>query len=306
MADRNDERLSPRASGGSGVPSFPDFSSFWEMVREEREAARAEREAAAAEARVERETAAAEQRRLMAEVYELKLQLVEERRSRIAAVQNGTAIGLDGKRHTEPMRWMGSGSAPSPTRSQASTSSRNGDSGAVPNQRGNDAGWGSLVDTYSASTLGAEVQCLQLLTSMHAKPGSNPIPVFAAMIEDVRNMRPNGPDIEDEVVCLFFLRALPDEYNVFSQMLERKMEKLTVDRLRTELRARYGLLKEGKSSKTSDTAFPLLERSEEIADATGKNPHNFFLGACERQARRRILVQQDRHSPSTTVPGTQR
>ena len=60
MADRNDERLSPRASGGSGAPSFTDFSSFREMIREEREADTAEREAAAAEARVERETAAAE------------------------------------------------------------------------------------------------------------------------------------------------------------------------------------------------------------------------------------------------------
>ena len=106
------------------------------MIREERRAARAEREAAAAEARVERETAAAEQRRLMAEVYELNLQLAEERRSRTAAVQNGTAIGLDGRRHIEPMRWMGSESAPSPTRSQASTSSRNGDSGAVPISKG--------------------------------------------------------------------------------------------------------------------------------------------------------------------------
>ena len=72
----------------------------------------------------------------MAEVYELKLQLAEER-SRTAAVQNGTAIGLDGKRHVESMRWMGSESVPSPTRSQASTSSRNGDSGAVPIQKGN-------------------------------------------------------------------------------------------------------------------------------------------------------------------------
>ena len=49
MADRNDERLSPRASGGSGAPSIADFSTFREMIREEREAARAEREAAAAE-----------------------------------------------------------------------------------------------------------------------------------------------------------------------------------------------------------------------------------------------------------------
>ena len=68
-------------------------------------------------------------------------------------------------------------------------------------------------------------------------------------------MRANGSDIEDEVVCLLFLRALPDEYNVFRQMLEREMEKLTIDRLHTELQARYDLLKEGKSSKTSDTAF---------------------------------------------------
>ena len=75
------------------------------------------------------------------------------------------------------------------------------------------------------------------------------------MIEDVRNIRANSSDIEDEVVCLLFLPALPDEYNVFRQMLERKREKLTIDRLRTEVRARNDLLKEGKSSKTSDTAF---------------------------------------------------
>ena len=125
------------------------------------------------------------------------------------------------------------------------------------------------------------------------------------MIQDVRNMRANGSDIKDEVVCLLFLRALPDEYNMFRQILERKREKLTIDRLRTELRTRSDLLKEGKSSKTSDTIFLLLERSGKIADAAGKNPHN-FLGASERRARRRILVQQDRHSPSTTVPGTQR
>ena len=38
-------------------------------------------------------------------------------------------------------------------------------------------------------------------------------------------------------------------------MLERERKKLTIDRLRTELRARYDLLKEGKPLKTSDTAF---------------------------------------------------
>ena len=55
-------------------------------------------------------------------------------------------------------------------------------------------------------------------------------------------MRANGSDIEGKVVCLLFLRALPDEYNVFRQMLEREREKRIINRLRTKLRARYGLL----------------------------------------------------------------
>ena len=88
------------------------------------------------------------------------------------------------------------------------------------------AGWRALVGTYSASTLGAKVQCLQTLTSRRVKPGPNPIPAFAAMIEDVRHMRANGSDIEDEVVCLLFLRALPDEYNTIQQMLERERKSL--------------------------------------------------------------------------------
>ena len=83
-------------------------------------------------------------------------------------------------------------------------------------------------------------------------------------------MSANGSDIEDEVVCLLFLRALPAEYNVFRQMLEREREELTIDRLRTELRARYDLLKEGKSSKTSTLFFLLLERSGETVDAAAK------------------------------------
>ena len=69
-----------KGAGGGGATPFADFLSFREMIREEREAARVEREAAAAaEVRVEHKTAAAEQRRLMTEVFELKLQLGEER-----------------------------------------------------------------------------------------------------------------------------------------------------------------------------------------------------------------------------------
>ena len=142
-----------------------------DAARTEREAARAEREAAAAEVRVEREAADAEQRRLMAEVFELELQLAEERgrRSRVAGGEPwtarsrgeprgpiesadqsgeaaggnriidlcGTAIGLNGRIHIGPMQWTRSESAPSPARSQASTSSRNGDSEALPVQREN-------------------------------------------------------------------------------------------------------------------------------------------------------------------------
>ena len=65
------------------------------------------------------------------------------------------------------------------------------------------------------------------------------------MLEDVGNMRANSSHIEDEVVCPLFLRTLPDEYNVFRQMLEREGEKLTIDRLHPELRTTDNLLKEG-------------------------------------------------------------
>ena len=68
-------------------------------------------------------------------------------------------------------------------------------------------------------------------------------------------MRANGSDIKGEVVRLLFLRELPDGYNVFRQMLEREGEKLTIDRLRTELWTQYDLLKERKSSNTSNTVF---------------------------------------------------
>ena len=119
----------------------------------------------------------------------------------------------------------------------------NGDRATLRHASSPASGWRALVDTYSASTLGAKVQCLQSLASRRVKPGANPIPVFAAIIEDVRNMCANGSNIDDEVVCLLSLRALPDEYNVFRQMLEREKGKLTIDRLLTELRTRYDLLK---------------------------------------------------------------
>lgn len=60
------------------------------------------------------------------------------------------------------------------------------------------------MDTHTTSTLDAKVECLQSIISPQVKPGTNPIPVFAAMIDDVRDMRANGSDIEDKAVYLFF------------------------------------------------------------------------------------------------------
>ena len=59
----------------ASAPPFADFASFRERIREEDEATRAELEAA--EARVEGETATVEQRCLMAEGFELRLQLAQ-------------------------------------------------------------------------------------------------------------------------------------------------------------------------------------------------------------------------------------
>ena len=56
-------------------------------------------------------------------------------------------------------------------------------------------------------------------------------------------------------------------------MLERERDKLAIDRLRTELRARYDPLKEGKSSKTSDTAF--------LVSGTKRGNSGRHRGKCE-------------------------
>ena len=84
------------------------------------------------------------------------------------------------------------------------------------------------------------------------------------MIEDVRNVRAMVR-IEDEVVCLLFLRALPDEYNLFQQMLERERDKLTIDRLRTEYGPGMTSRKRGNSRLRLTLLFLFLERSGETA-----------------------------------------
>lgn len=69
---------------------------------------------------------------------------------------------------------------------------------------------------------------------------------LAATIVDYYNMRANSSEVEDKVICLLSLRALPDGYKIFCPMLEQERENLTIGRLRTELRARYDLFKGGE------------------------------------------------------------
>ena len=86
------------------------------------------------------------------------------------------------------------------------------------------------------------------------KPGSNPIHTLSEMADDARDLRANGTDISDEKVYLLFLQVLPEEYDVFRQIIEREKEPFTIDGLVGELRARFDLSRKVKS-RSSDTAL---------------------------------------------------
>ena len=66
------------------------------------------------------------------------------------------------------------------------------------------------------------------------------------MADDARDLRANGTDISDEIVCLLVLQILSEEYNVFRQIIEREKELLTIDGLMTELRTRFDLSRKVK------------------------------------------------------------
>ena len=116
------------------------------------------------------------------------------------------------------------------------------------------AAWQILVGSYSATTRGAKLQRTKALTNRRVKPGSNPIHTLSEMADDARDLRANGTDILDEIVCLLFLQILPEEYDVFRQIIEREKEPLTIDGLMGELRARFDLSKKVKS-RSPDTAL---------------------------------------------------
>ena len=88
---------------------------------------------------------------------------------------------------------------------------------------------------------------MKALTNRRVKPGSNPIHTLSEVADDARDLRANGTDISDEIVWLLFLQVLPEEYDVFRQIIEREKEPLTIDRLMSELLARFDLSRKVKS-----------------------------------------------------------
>ena len=63
------------------------------------------------------------------------------------------------------------------------------------------------------------------------------------MADDARNLR--ATDISNEIVCLLFPQVLPEECDVFRQMIEREKEPLNIDELVGE-RARFVSLEKGQ------------------------------------------------------------
>ena len=109
---------------------------------------------------------------------------------------------------------------------------------------------------------------MKALTNRRAQPGSNPIHTLSEMADDARDLRANGTDISDEIVCLLFLQALPEEYDVFRQIIEREKEPLTIDGLMGELRARFDLSRKVKS-RSSDTALVVSGSRREKSKRVG-------------------------------------
>ena len=116
------------------------------------------------------------------------------------------------------------------------------------------AAWRILVGSYSTTTRGAKLQSMKTLANRRVKPSSNQIHTLSEMADGARDLRANGTDIWDEIVCFLFLQVLPEEYDVFRQIIEREKEPLTIDGLMSELRARFNLSRKVKP-RSSDSAL---------------------------------------------------
>ena len=134
------------------------------------------------------------------------------------------------------------------------------------------AAWRILVGSYSATTRGAKLQRMNALTNRRVKPGSNLVHTLSEMADDARDLRANGTDILDEIVCLLFLQVLPQEYDVFRHIIEREKEPLTINGLMGELRARFDLSRKVKP-RSSDIALVASGSRREKSERVGAK-HN--------------------------------
>ena len=56
---------------------------------------------------------------------------------------------------------------------------------------------------------------MKALASTHVKSGFNTIHVLSERAGDARDLRANGPNISDEIVCLLSLEVLLEKYDIF-------------------------------------------------------------------------------------------
>ena len=76
------------------------------------------------------------------------------------------------------------------------------------------AAWRILVGSHNATTRSAKLQRMKALRNRRMRPGSNSIHTLSEMADHARDVRVNGTDISDEIVCLLFLQVLPEEDDV--------------------------------------------------------------------------------------------
>ena len=94
------------------------------------------------------------------------------------------------------------------------------------------------------------------------KSGSNPTHTFSKMADDARDLQSNSTVSSDETVCLLLLQALPEDFDIFQQVIEQIKEPLIIDELIDELRAKYDISRR-VSSHDRPTPLSLLRIRDE-------------------------------------------
>ena len=151
-----------------------------------------------------------------------------------------------------------------------------------------------MADSNSATTRGAKLQRMKALTNRRAKSGSKLTHTLSEMADDARDLRANGTDISDEIVCLLFAQFLPEEYDFFRQIIEREKEPLTIDGLIGELRARFDLSRKVKL-RSSVTAL--------VASGSRRGKSKRFGAKPKMMGKKQGSSSGDNFSGSATISG---